>query len=81
MMYNPLLGSFSKLKDADIENKIIELTRKYNIAARSGNSSLCEQICVILETYREEQSRRYLEASKKLAKNKNSDLDDLINVE
>lgn len=80
-MYNPLIGSFSKLKDSDIENKIIDLTKKYSIAARTGNSSLCEQICVILEAYREEQSRRYLEASRKLAKNKNSDLDDLINVE
>ena len=28
-MFNPLVDSFSELKDAEIENKIVELQRKY----------------------------------------------------
>lgn len=80
-MYNPLVGNLDKLKDSDVEVKITELIKKYNIAARSGNSCLCEQICAILDMYRAEQSRRHDLAAKKIAKAKNSDLDDLINVE
>lgn len=80
-MYHPLLDSLADLKDSDIDAKITELIKKHNIASRSGNSCLCEQICAILSMYREEQSRRHSLAAKRIANAKNSDLDDLINVE
>ena len=78
-MFNPLLPDISKLKNEDLENKINELMRKYVIAARSGQGVVCNQISLILETYKDEQRRRYAEASRKVVQNK--DLDDYINID
>lgn len=78
-MFNPLLSDISKIKNEDLENKINELMRKYLIAAKSGQGAVCNQINVILEAYKEEQRRRYIESSKKSIQNK--DLDDFINVD
>jgi hypothetical protein len=78
-MFNPLLADLSKVKNEEIENKINELMRKYMIAARSGQGIVCSQIGVILEAYKEEQRKRYVDANKKLVQNKN--FDDFINVD
>lgn len=80
-MFHPLLPDLSSLKDSDLEIKISELSKKYHIAARSGNGSLCSQIIIALEEYKSELQRRLLEQSKVVMKNQNKDLDDLINVE
>lgn len=80
-MYNPLLSDPSKIKDADLENKILDLRKKYHIAARMGHSQICEQIIMALNLYKEEQSRRHLESMQKIIKNQDKDLDDLINVD
>lgn len=79
-MFNPLIPDLSKLKNDDIDNKIIELMQKYSIAARSGQGMICNQIAVILEMYKQEQSKRNQESLKKLA-NQNKNLDDFINVD
>jgi hypothetical protein len=79
-MYNPLLQDLSSLKNEDIDNKITELMKKYFQAARSGQGSVCSQISVILEAYKDEQHRRHLLANKKLA-NQNKNLDDYINID
>ncbi|NBP02095.1 MAG: hypothetical protein EBU90_18585 [Proteobacteria bacterium] len=79
-MYNPLVPDLSKLKSDDIELKIAELIRKYTIASRCGQSSVCAQISVLLEHYKNEQHRRHLENQKKLQE-KNKDFDDIINVD
>jgi len=79
-MYNPLLPDISKLKNEDLENKINELMRKYFIAARSGQGMVCQQINVILESYKLEQSRRYAESNKQVIQ-QNKNLDDFINVD
>lgn len=79
-MFNPLLPDLSLLKNEDIDNKIIELMKKYSIAARSGQGGVCNQIGVILESYKDEQRRRHVQATQKLA-NQNKDLDDYINVD
>lgn len=78
-MFNPLLPDLSKVKNEDLELKINELMKKYFIAARSGQGVVCNQISVILEAYKEEQRRRYLETNKKVIQDKN--LDDFINVD
>lgn len=80
-MFNPLLGSLSKIKDADLESKIQELTKKYHIAARMGQGAICGQIIGLLESYKEELQTRQLKASQDLVKKQDKDLDDLINVE
>ncbi len=79
-MYNPLLPDPSSLKDADLENRIVELTKKYWIAARSGQGGVCEQIITALDMYKYELGKRHAEATKNLIKRQDKDLDDLINV-
>lgn len=79
-MYNPLLPDLSKIKNEDVDNKITELMRKYFIAARSGQGSVCSQISVILAAYKDEQFNRQMLANKKLA-SQNKNLDDYINVD
>jgi len=79
-MYNPLLEDLTKLKDADLESKIIDLSRKYSLAARFGYNDVVPQIVVILSAYRDEMNRRQAETLKKASKNSNRDLDGLIKV-
>lgn len=81
-MFNPLLDDPRKLKDQELENKILDLNKKYFIAARLGQGAAAGQIAVILEQLRDEQTRRHAESTQNLLK-KQSDrgLDDLINVE
>jgi predicted DNA-binding protein (UPF0278 family) len=79
-MFNPLLEDLTVLKDAEIEGKINELSRKYTIAARTGMNDVLPQIAVILEALRMEMSKRQAQSLKKATKNSNKDLDDLIKV-
>lgn len=79
-MFHPLVEDTKNIKDNDLENRIMDLTRKYYIAARSGQGALCGQILTILEMLKEEQQTRYKRNLETLNK-KNQDLDDLINIE
>jgi hypothetical protein len=81
-MFNPLLPSTSDLKPSDLENKINELTKKYMIAARSGNASLAQQVFFVLEQYKADLQSRNLAASKAInTTNGNDDLGKLINID
>jgi hypothetical protein len=80
-MYHPLLDDPTKLKDQDLENKILDLSRKYGIAARMGSGGVANQIIVALDMYRSEQSRRQMEQSRNTMTKQNKGLDDLINVD
>ena len=79
-MYNPLLSDPAKLKTEVLEDKITELMQKYFIASKFGQGAVCEQILVILETYKEEQRKRFAEANQKIIKNQDKNLDDYINI-
>ena len=79
-MFNPLLEDFSQLKDTDLESRMTDLNRKYNIAIRTGNSGLANQVAMVIEALRDESLRRQHEATKKLLQKQNKDLDGLINV-
>jgi ribosomal protein L29 len=74
---HPLVNDLSNLKDAELENKITELTKKY---FSSRNPSLQQQIIMVLETYKEELARRQQLAYEKMVNSRNKDLDKLINV-
>jgi hypothetical protein len=81
-MFNPLLEDPSKLKDQDLENKILDLSRKYGIAMRLGQGGIAQQIVITLDAYRMEQQTRQIESMKTIQeKQKKQGLDDLINVE
>ena len=79
-MFHPLLNDLTQLKDAELENRMSDLNKKYNIALRSGNGALAQQVAIILEALRDEGTRRQAEATKKLLQKQNKDLDGLINV-
>lgn len=79
-MFNPLLPSTADLKVSDLENKIHELTKKYMIAARSGNGALAQQVLFALEEYKAALQSKLL-ATKPPTANGNSDLDKLINID
>lgn len=74
---HPLIGDLSVLKDADIENKIQDLTRKYFM---SNNFDLQQQIGMVLSAYKEELANRQRQAYEKMMQSRNKDLDKLINV-
>jgi len=80
-MFHPLLDNPRKLKDEDLEGKILDLGRKYQIALRLGNGSAAQQIVMALGMYKEEQQRRQHEAMQSTMTKQNKGLDDLINIE
>ena len=77
-MFNPLLPDLSTIKNEELETKITDLMQKYFVAARGGMGSVCNQINVILEAYKDEQRRRHAQASQKLL-SQNKNLGDYVN--
>lgn len=81
-MFHPLLENVSKLKDQELENKIMDLTNKYHIAMRLGQGGVAQQIVITLEAYRVEQQTRQAESIREMDKRqKKQGLSDLINVD
>lgn len=74
---NPLLEDLSKLKDAEIENKIQDLSKKYWTAR---NPNLKMQIASFLDIYKEELTTRRAKAWDQQYQKRNKDLDDLIQI-
>jgi hypothetical protein len=77
-MDHPLQEDLSHLKDAEIEAKIQDLSKKYHIAYRMGNKDLLTQVDIFAKIYKEELMKRYNERVKK---DFDGDLDQLINVD
>tara|TARA_B110000503_G_scaffold34980_1_gene57216 strand:+ start:393 stop:629 length:237 start_codon:yes stop_codon:yes gene_type:complete len=77
-MFNPLVDSFTELSDAEVENKSIELQRKYFM---THNPQVQEQISAILDMYQEEnKSRRAKQYMQQQEQNGEKGLDSLINI-
>ncbi len=66
-MEHPLIGNIDDLTTEQLVEKINELNNKLNIAYRTGNGNLCNQIRMAVETYtnklRERQQKQYEEAA------------------
>ena len=77
-MFHPLEQDLSRFKDSEIEERIIDLNKKYFAAARMGKPELLTQISTFVTIYREELSKRY---ALKLKSQYDGDLDQLINVD
>jgi hypothetical protein len=77
-MFHPLESDLSLLKDKDIEDKLVDLNKKYYIAARSGNINLLTQVETFVTIYKNELSKRYRD---KMKQQDGNDLDQLINVD
>jgi|TARA_R110000851_G_scaffold42132_1_gene104991 hypothetical protein len=77
-MFNPLVDSFAELSDAEVENKTIDLQRKYFM---TNNASVQMQMAAILEMYQEEtRCRRANAYQKQNEQNGEKGLDKLINI-
>lgn len=50
-MEHPLIGDISGLALDELMAKINELHRKLNMATRSGNARVCDQLRMALESY------------------------------
>jgi tryptophanase len=76
-MFNPLTEDLSKLKDAEIENKIQELSRKY---FQTANYNVQHQLTVFLDMYKAELATRRARMWQEQYQKRDTDLDSLINV-
>lgn len=78
-MFNPLVDNLTSLSDMELDQKIVELGRKY---WQTQNPQLQEQISTILEMYKQELvSRRAIQAQRQQDQNNgDNSLDNLINV-
>ena len=77
-MFNPLVDSFDQLTDAEVENKMLDLQRKYFM---THNPQVQEQISAILDMYREEsRARRAKQYLQQTQQNGETGLDSLINI-
>lgn len=65
-MEHPLISNLDDLTPDQLLEKVNELHNKLNIAYRTGNSQLCNQIRMAIESYqnklREKQQKQYEEA-------------------
>jgi hypothetical protein len=75
---HPLEQDLTELKDSEIESKLLELQKKYFIAARLGNRDLLTQLAIFVNIYKEEMYKRYHNKTKQQF---DGDLDQLINVD
>jgi len=57
-MEHPLISSLDSLTTEQLTDKISELNKKLGIAYRTGNSYLCEQIRMAIESYQTKYQER-----------------------
>lgn len=74
---HPLAEDFSQLKDAEIETRVSELSKKY---WQSSNPSIQNQISLFLDLYNEELRSRRAKMWQQQYQNRDKGLDKLINV-
>jgi hypothetical protein len=74
---HPLVHDLSKLKDSEIESKILDLSKKY---WQSPNPSVRDQISMLLDSYNEELRTRRSKLWQQQQENHDKGLDKLINV-
>jgi hypothetical protein len=74
---HPLCPDLSVLKDAELENKLQELSRRY---FQTNNASVQHQIMVLIDQYKEEMRARQQRAWQQQYQKRDTDLDSLINV-
>jgi len=80
-MFHPFENDLTQLKDSEIEDKILELNKKYYQAYRLGKPELLTQLTTFVTIYKQEMSRRYIEKTKSARGQMDGDLDQLINVD
>ena len=75
---HPLIGDLGTLKDAEVENRIQSLTKKY---FASQNPQVREQIVMLLDDYKNELSIRRSRQMQAEYQKRDKDLDNLIKID
>lgn len=63
-MEHPLIGDLNNLTLEELNTQITELYKKLNIATRSGNAHLCNQLRMALESYNAKYQAKLQESTK-----------------
>lgn len=71
------LVNLTEMKDSDLETKISDLTNKYFM---TSNIEVRSQMIMVLDSYKEELSKRRQASLKKMMENRDKNLDKLINI-
>lgn len=77
MIGHPLQNNLSHLSDQEVENKLVELTKKYYQCMRFSPGAV-HQILLLMDDYRNEQQRRIIEKNRAET---DSDINDLIKID
>jgi uncharacterized protein YxjI len=77
-MIHPLVTDLSDQTDIEVQTKLTELTKKYNIACRMNNYSAIQQLITFINIYRDELSVRHRQRIKDQTTH---DLESFVNVE
>ena len=75
--FNPLVHSFDNLSDIELEEKILELNKKFWM---THNPQVKEQITAILDMYKAEMEGRRAKAKKINSQDGDNSLDNLLNI-
>jgi len=79
-MEHPLIGDINDLTIDELSARVSELSNKLNIATRTGNGHLCDQIRMALETFQNKYQERLQESYKKQEEASHINFDDKINI-
>ena len=77
-MEHPLIGNLDQLTADELSGKVNELNNKLNIAMRSGNGHMCNQLRMAIETYQNKYQDVVQQTYKKQLGDAN--FDDKINI-
>ena len=78
-MEHPLIGNIDNLTEDQLGERINELHKKLNLAARTGNGHMCNQIRMAMENYQNMYQTRLQESYRKAQGDSN--FDDKINIQ
>ena len=78
-MEHPLIGDISNLSLEDLSSRISDLNKKLNIAQRTGNGHVCNQIRMALTTFQNTYQAKLRETQKQ--DSAGIDFDSIINIE
>ena len=76
-MEHPLIGNIDHLTEDQLSEKINELNRKLNMAMRSGNGHMCNQLRMAIESFQSKYQQKLQEARK----GQSTNFDDKIDIQ
>jgi hypothetical protein len=76
-MEHPLIGNIDHLTEDELSEKINDLSRKLNMAVRSGNGHMCNQLRMAIESFQSKYQQKLQEARK----GQSTNFDDKIDIQ